>query len=88
MYEGATSYSGTAYGGNSNEFRITMAANGAVVYYWRSGNSGSWTNERVPSNVTASGDYYVSVSPDSAGKTIYCYIKSSANPSWVEKGTA
>ena len=87
MYEDATSYSGTAYGGNSNEFRITMAANGAVVYYWRSGNSGSWTTERT-SNVTASGDYYVTVSMGNTTSTVYCYIKSDANPTWKEKGTA
>ena len=87
MYEDATSYSGTAYGGDSNEFRITMAANGAVVYYWRSGNSGSWTTERT-SNVTASGDYYVSVSMGNTTSTAYCYIKSDANPTWKEKGTA
>ena len=88
MYEGSNDFQGTAYTGSTNEFRITMDSDGEVNYYWRSGNSGSWTNERVPSNVTASGDYYVSVSPDSTGKTIYCYIKSSANPSWKEKGTA
>jgi len=87
MYEDATSYSGTAYGGDSNEFRITMAANGAVVYYWRSGNSGSWTTERT-SNVTASGDYYVTVSMGNTTSTVYCYIKSDANPAWKEKGTA
>ena len=87
MYEGSNDFQGTAYTGSTNEFRITMDSDGEVNYYWRSGNSGSWTNERVPSNVTASGDYYVSVSPDSTGKTIYCYIKSSANPSWKEKGT-
>ena len=72
MYEHTADYAGTAWASSTNEFRITMDSNGLVIYYWRSGNSGSWTTERT-STVTASGDYYMAVSPMSG--TITCFIK-------------
>ena len=72
MYEHTSDYAGTAWASATNEYRITMDSAGLVKYYWRSGSSGAWTLERT-STVTASGDYYMAVSP--AAGTTTCFIK-------------
>ena len=99
MYEGTSDYAGTAWASATNEFRITMDSAGLVKYYWRSGSSGTWTLERT-STVTASGDYYMAVSP--ASGTTTCFIKGTpatwtmeptfaddftSNTGWTQTGT-
>ena len=74
MYEHTSDYAGTAWASATNEFRITMDSAGLVKYYWRSGSSGDWTLERT-STVTASGDYYFTVSHSGTAGAITSYIK-------------
>jgi hypothetical protein len=74
MYEHTSDYAGTAWASATNEYRITMDSAGLVKYYWRSGSSGTWTLERT-STVTASGDYYFTVSHSGTAGTITSYIK-------------
>ena len=64
-----------------------MDSDGLVKYYWRTDSSASWTLERT-SNVTASGKYYVSVSPANTSITATCYIKSDSATAWKERGSA
>ena len=87
IYESGSDYQGTAWSSNNDEFRITMDSDGLVKYYWRTDSSASWTLERT-SNVTASGKYYVSVSPQNASITATCYIKSDSATAWKERGSA
>ena len=74
MYEHTSDYAGTAWASATNEYRITMDSAGLVKYYWRSGSSGAWTLERT-STVTASGDYYFTVSHSGTAGAITSYIK-------------
>ena len=86
IYESTSSYDGTDWNSSNDEFRITMDSAGLVKYYWRTDSSSSWNLERT-STVTASGKYYVSVSPHSTA-TCTSYIKSSSTIAWKERGTA
>ena len=74
IYEHTSDYAGSDWANATNEFRITMDSAGLVKYYFRSGNSGSWTLDRT-STVTASGDYYMTVSNSNSTPDITCYIK-------------
>jgi hypothetical protein len=86
IYEKTSDYDGTDWNNATNEWRITMDSAGLIKYYYRVNSSGSWNLERT-STVTASGKYYVSVSPHS-NATCTCFIKSSSQTLWAERGTA
>ena len=74
IYEHTSDYAGSDWANATNEFRITMDSAGLVKYYFRSGNSGDWTLDRT-STVTASGDYYMTVSNSNSTPDVTCYIK-------------
>ena len=87
MYEKTSDYDGTNWNNATNEWRITMDSAGLVKYYYRVNSSGSWNLERT-STVTASGKYYVSVSPPNTSTNSTCFIKSDSATAWVERGSA
>ena len=87
MYEKTSDYDGTDWNNATNEWRITMDSAGLVKYYYRVNSSGSWNLERT-STVTASGKYYVSVSPPNTSTNSTCFIKSSSAIAWKERGSA
>jgi len=87
IYEKTSDYNGTDWNSATNEWRITMDSAGEVKYYYRENSSSSWNLERT-STVTASGKYYVSVSPNGNTISCTCYIKSSSAIAWKERGVA